>query len=164
MQIPALSGALYFRWTVMVTLIAVFYLVFLSYSDKISIDVEKASIQQTKNSINSTLTLLFAKYAVAGELFRLSQLDGSDPFKLLNEHGILPATYQGKIKGENLNDRAAGWYYDEVGGHAIYKSFYDSTLYRFKIALSYRDVNKSGLYEADTDEYLRLEFIQLPQQ
>jgi hypothetical protein len=63
-----------------------------------------------------------------------------------------------------LEDSGPGWYYDRANGLAIYKPFYDDNLYHFTIVLDYRDVDNSGKFEDDVDEYQRLSLRQLPQQ
>jgi hypothetical protein len=131
---------------------------FFDYTDRISIATEKASIQQTKNIINSSLAVVFATYAVKGELDRLNELDGGNPFVHLAEYNLLPANYQGEIRAENLNDLEPGWYYDKLSGKVIYKAYYDDQVYYFSQVLDYRDVNKSGRFEPDIDVYQMLNF------
>jgi len=139
-------------------------LAFLNYTNGISASLDKTSIQQTKNIINSTLVVVFASYTVEGELDRLNEVSGGNPFEYLEKYGQVPASYQGVIGVDELEISGSGWYYDSMNGQAIYKSFYDDQNYYFTIILGYRDVNDSGRFEPGIDEYRRLYLRQLPQQ
>jgi len=163
-QIGVPPGAFSFRLVLIVILVTIFMLVFLSYANGISIAIEKTSIQQTKNIINSTLGVVFATYTVKGQLERLNEVDGGNPFQYLEIYSQIPATYRGEVDGDDLKDSAPGWYYDGANGQALYKTIYDDKVYYFTIVLDYRDVDNSGRFEAEIDEYRRLSFKQLPQQ
>lgn len=141
-----------------IILVAILMAVFLSYTNRISIETEKASIQQTKNIINSSLAIVFATYAVKGELGRLNELNDGNPFIHLAEYNLLPATYQGEVRVENLDDLYPGWYYDKLSKKVIYKTYYDEEVYYFSQILNYEDVNKSGRYEPAIDVYQMLNF------
>ena len=132
--------------------------VFLNYTKRLSIDTEKASIQQTKNIINSMLVVVFANYAVKGQLNRLNELNGGNPFVHLDKYNLTPNNYRGEIRAENLDELAPGWYYDKMSKRVIYKSYYDERVYYFTQILDYRDVDGSGFFEANIDEYHRLIF------
>ena len=151
-------GAYLFRLILIVIIMGSLIFLFFRYTDKISIATEKASIQQTKNIINSSLAIVFATYAVKGELDRLNELDGGNPFDHLAEYNLTPANYQGEIRAGNLDDLAPGWYYDKLSGKVIYKSYYGERVYKFSQILDYHDVNKSGRYEPDIDVYQMLNF------
>jgi hypothetical protein len=163
-QIGTPPGALKFRLVAMVILVIVFMLVFLNYANRISITTEKASIQQTKNIINSTLYVVFATYTVKGELGLLNEVNGGNPFEYLKIYGQVPITYRGEIGDDNLEDNVPGWYYDRMNGQALYKALYDDQVYYFTIVLEYRDVDGSGHFEQGADKYHGLSFQQLPQQ
>ena len=163
-QISVPPGALKFRLVMTVILVIILILVFFNYTSRISVTLEKTSIRQTKNIINSTLMVVFASYAVKGELDRLNELNGANPFKHLENYSLLPATYRGDIGVDKLAVSVPGWYYDRANGLAIYKPLYDDKDYYFSIELDYRDVDGSGRFEPEIDEYQRLRFKQLPQQ
>ncbi len=163
-QISVPPGALKFRLVLIVILVTIFMLVFFNYTNQISVTLEKTSIRQTKNIINSTLMVVFASYAVTGELERLNELNGSNPFEYLEKYSLLPATYRGDIGVDKSKNSTPGWYYDRVNGLAIYKPLYDDKDYYFRIELDYRDVDGSGRFEPEFDEYRRLSFRQLPRQ
>ena len=147
-----------------VILVIIFILVFFIYTNRIYVTIEKTSIQQTKNIINSTLMVVFAGYAVKDELESLNELIGSNPFRYLETYSQLPATYRGDIGVDKSKNSKPGWYYDRANGLAIYKPLYDDKDYYFRIELDYRDVDGSGRFEPAIDEYRRLSFRRLPQQ
>ena len=163
-QIGIPPGAFKFRLIIIIILVVIFMLVFLNYTNRIAIATEKTSIQQTKNIINSTLAVVFAKFAVKGELERLNELNGGNPFEYLEKYSLLPPTYRGEIGVDNPKDSVPGWYYDQPNGLSLYKTFHDDNVYYFRIELDYRDLDGSGRFEAEIDEYRRLNFRQLPQQ
>ena len=145
-----------------IILVTLFMVAFFYYADKISIATEKASIQQTKNVINSTLAVVFAIYAVNGELDRLNELNGGNPFVYMDEYSMVPASYRGNVAGRNLDQLESGWYYDKSNRGVIYKAIYDEQIYYFSMDLDYKDVNGSGRFESAIDEFQRLVFKQLP--
>ncbi|MEE8366264.1 MAG: hypothetical protein V3R76_10785 [Gammaproteobacteria bacterium] len=160
--ISSYPGAYTFRLIMIVIIMSTLIVLFFNYTDRISIATEKASIQQTKNIINSSLAVVFATYAVKGELERLNELDGGNPFVHMAEYNMVPANYQGVIRARNLDDLAPGWYYDESSEKVIYKTYYDDQVYYFSQVLDYRDVNESGRYEPDIDVYRMLNFRLFP--
>ena len=164
-QISVPPGALKFRLVMTITLVIIFILVFFNYTNRISVAIEKTSIRQTKNIINSTLMVVFASYAVKGELERLNELSGGNPFEHLEKYNLLPATYRGDMGvDKSTDDSKPGWYYDGANGLAIYKPLYDDKDYYFRIELDYRDVDGSGRFEPAVDQFGRLSFRQLPRQ
>ncbi len=163
-QISVPPGALKFRLVMTIILVIILILVFFNYTSRISVAIEETSIQQTKNIINSTLTVVFASYAVKGELERLNELNGGNPFEYLEYYSLLPPTYRGDVGVDQSGGSTPGWYFDGVNGLAIYKPLYDDKDYYFRIELDYRDVDGSGRFEPEFDEYRRLSFRQLPRQ
>jgi len=163
-QIGTPPGALKFRLVAIVILVIVFMLAFLNYTNGISIALEKTSIQQTKNIINSTLLVVFSSYTVKGELERLNEVDGGNPFEYLEKYSQVPATYRGEFDVDSLKDIVPGWYFDRMNGQTLYKALYDDQVYYFTIVLDYRDLDGSGRFEPGVDEYRRLNFKQLRQQ
>jgi hypothetical protein len=147
----------------MAILVASFVGTFFYYTDRLSKATEMMSIQQTRNIINSSLAVVFATYAVKGELDLLNDLNGGNPFTYMAEYNLVPESYKGVFKVEELGDLESGWYYDSVNGKVIYKTYYDEGLYFFSVVLDYRDVDGSGRYEPGADEYQRLYFQQIPQ-
>lgn len=160
--ISSYPGAYTFRLIMMVIIMSILILLFFNYTDRISIATEKASIQQTKNIINSLLAVVFATYAVKGELERLNELDGGNPFEHLAEYNMVPGNYQGEIGAGSVDDLEPGWYYDRLSGKVIYKAYYDDQVYYFSQVLDYKDVNGSGRYEPEFDVYRMLNFRLFP--
>ena len=163
-QISVPPGAFKFRLAIIVVLVLILMLVFMNYTNRIAIVTEKTSIQQTKNIINSTLLVVFANYTINGKLDRLNEVSGSNPFDYLSQYNLVPATYQGETDADRLEDSVPGWYYDRVKELAIYKPYHSDKISYFTIVLEYRDINESGRFEAEFDQYRRLMFKQLPQQ
>jgi hypothetical protein len=157
-------GALKFRLVAIIILVIIFMMAFLNYTNGISASLEKTSVQQTKNIINSTLAVVFAIYTVEGELEGLNEVNGGNPFEYLEKYGVVPTTYQGEIAVDNPKASGPGWYYDGAKGIALYKSLYDDEFYFFAIELDYKDVDGSGRFEPEIDEYQRLSLKQLPRQ
>ena len=155
-------GAYSVRLIIMVILMASLIYTFFVYTDRLSKATEMASVQQTKNIINSSLAVVFATYAIGGELDRLNDLNGANPFIYMAEYNLVPGNYHGLFKGEKLADLEPGWYYDSAHGEVIYKTYYDGRLFAFSLVLEYRDINGSGRYESGADEYQRLYFQQIP--
>jgi len=163
-QISTPPGALKFRLIAIVILILIFMLAFLNYTNGISASFEKTSVQQTKNIINSTLAVVFATYTVKGELDRLNEVNGGNPFEYLERYSQIPITYRGEIGDVSLEDSVPGWYYDRTKRLALYKPLRDDKIYYFAIELEYKDVDGSGRCDPGIDEYQRLSFRQQPQQ
>jgi hypothetical protein len=163
-QISTPPGALKFRLIAIVILVIVFMLAFLNYTNGISASLEKTSIRQTKNIINSTLVVVFANYTVKGELERLNEVNGGNPFEYLERYSQVPVTYRGEIDVDDLEQGRPGWYYDRQNGLALYKTFYDDKIYYFTIVLDYHDLDGSGRFESEIDDFQRLHLRQLPQQ
>ena len=147
----------------MTILVTSFIAFFLAYTDKLAITTEKVSIQQTKNIINSSLAVVFASFAVKGELDRLNELSGGNPFTYMAEYNLVPNNYKGIVHDHKLTDLESGWYYDSLNKKVIYKSSIDEQIYFFSVVLSYRDVDGSGRYDPGADEYQRLYFQEIPQ-
>ena len=153
-------GAYTFRFLIIFIIVGIFVILFLNYTDKLAVETEKVSIQQTINIINSSLAVVFATYAVKGELDRLNDLDGGNPFEYMAEYNLYPSRsiYQGEISGRNRDDLEPGWYYDRLTGKVIYKAYYDELVLSFELILDYQDLNGSGRYEPDIDVYKMLNF------
>lgn len=155
-------GAYSFRLIIIVILVTSFIVLFFDYTKKLAITTEKVSIQQTKNIINSSLAVVFASYAVKGELDRLNELNGGNPFVLMAEYDLVPKNFLGEVELGDIDDLEPGWYFDILSRKVFYKAIYDDQVYYFYLVFEYRDVNGSGRFESVIDEYQRLYFRQLP--
>ena len=152
-------GAILFRLSLMIILIAIMIVVFFSYVDQTQKKVEHVSILQTKKIIDSSLAVVFATYAVNNRLNELDNLDGGNPFVFLQEFEILPPAYVGEVDSDLETDQAPGWYYLSHRQIVAYKSrFIESDSY-FKVMLAYDDHNQSGHFESDADKFRSLKFV-----
>ncbi len=157
-------GAILFRLSVMIIIIAILMVAFFRYTDGTQKALERQSIIQTKRIIDSSLTVVFASYAVKGRLNELSQIEGSNPFVFLKDYSLLPATYRGEIAQEDLAELKPGWYYSRVSRAVVYiPRFLDGAEW-YSLVLNYDDVNQSGSYEAGQDLFRNLQFIKKPRQ
>lgn len=153
-----------FRFLLIVIIVVALIVLFFDYTDKLAIATEKISIQQTKNIINSSLAVVFASYAMNGELDRLNELNGGNPFVYMADYNLVPGSYVGEVELGDIGDFKSGWYFDILSRKVIYKAFYSDKIYYFALVLKFRDLNGSGRFESAWDEYQRLYFEQLPQQ
>ena len=149
-------GSNNFRLLMIVVIAGALWLFFFNYTNQISIETEKVSVQQTKNIINSTMAVVFATYAVNNQLDRLNELNGGNPFIYLAEYNLLPGTYRGEIVGGDSSDIEPGWYYDKSQRKIFYKPYYDGKVEYYSLVLEFRDRNNSGQYESKIDEFGRL--------
>ncbi len=163
-MVPTLAsvpGALLFRTLVSLLLILILVAVFFSYVDDTQREFERNSIAQTKRIIDGALAVAFASYAVEGRLDELGELDGGNPFVLLQRYQMLPVAYQGEIVQDLDADLAAGWYYLEHRRIVAYKSHHlDSDSY-FSVRLNFNDGDGNGRFDPATDEFLNLQFQSL---
>lgn len=156
-------GAILFRLGVMVIIILILIIVFLDYFDDTRLEVERASILQTKKIIDSSLAVVFATHAVNGRLDDLNELDGANPFEFLAEYRLVPPGYQGVIEQELSADLEPGWYYLRHRNRVAYKArFLDRDSY-FRIVLTYDDLDQSGRFEARSDKFRSLQFVRVAQ-
>ena len=152
-------GAILFRFSLMVILILILIVLFLSYVEDTQVEVERASILQTKKIIDSSLAVVFATYAVNGRLQELADLEGANPFEALTEYQLVPPAYHGAIDRDLGADLEPGWYYLKHRRRVAYKArFLDRDSY-FRIAFAYDDVNQSGRFEARADRFRSLQFV-----
>lgn len=149
-------GAILFRLIMMVFLILILIYVFLVRVEKAEEAVEIRSIEQTKRIIDSALVVAFATHATSGKLDEINQLDGGNPFELLKEYLLLPASYQGEIGLTDPDNLPSGWHYDLNSGNVIFVPFYLPEIQVFRVNLDYVDSNKNGSFEAAVDEFMRL--------
>ena len=152
-------GAILFRFTLMVILIAILVVVFMSYLEDTERELERASIAQTKKIIDSSLAVVFSSYAVKRRLDELNDLDGANPFVFLQEFGIRPPGYQGVLGADASADHVPGWYYLEHRRLVFYKSYFIGSDAYFEVRLDYRDSNQSGRFEAAADRFENLYFV-----
>jgi hypothetical protein len=157
-------GAILFRMSIMVILIAILVVVFFSYINKAQEVTERAAISRTKGIIDSSIAVVFATYAAQAKLDKINSLDGANPFEFLREYMLLPSTYMGEID-HGLNDQMApGWYYLIHRRRVVYKSHYLGSSFEFELVLNYDDVNQSGRFEPEFDVFDGLYFMKIENQ
>jgi len=156
-------GAILFRMSVMVILIAIIIVVFLNYIDRVRENAERAAIIRTKGLIESTLAVVFATYAVEARLDELNELDGANPFDFLREYLALPGTYVGEVESGLGDQHGPGWYYLKRHRQVAYRARYLGDDFRFELKLSYVDANESGRFEPEIDRYQNINFIPVDQ-
>lgn len=154
-------GAILFRLSITVTLIAILVVVFLSYVAKVEENLERAAILRTKGLINSSLVVVFASYAAQARLDELNDLDGANPFEYLREYQILPPSYMGEIDHGLNDDLAPGWYFQKHLRQVAYKPRYLDGRFRFALVLDYDDTNQSGRFEYGPDTFRGLHFTEI---
>ena len=154
-------GAILFRLSVMVILIAVVIFVFFSYVAKVRENAERAAIIRTKGLIDSSLAVVFSTYAAQARLDELNDLNGANPFEFLRQYQLLPQTYVGEID-TGPDDRAkSGWYYQRRLHQVIYKPRYLEQNFRYELLLEYDDLDQSGRFEPGPDHFKGLYFVEL---
>jgi hypothetical protein len=146
-------GAILFRLIMMVFLILILIYVFLGYVEKAEKALEIQSIEQTRRIIDSALVVAFATHATNGKLDELDRLDGGNPFELLKEYLLLPASYHGETGLIDPGKLPGGWYYDSNSGDILFVPFYLPEIQVFRVTLSYVDSNNNGSFEAASDEF-----------
>jgi hypothetical protein len=154
-------GAILFRFSIMIVLIAIMVMVFFSYVDEVEYEIERKSILQTKKIIDSALAVVFATYAVNHRLNQLNDLDGGNPFVFLEEYQMLPPAYVGETDHDPGEDQEAGWYYLSHRRILVYKSLFSDANHYFKVVLNYQDINQSGSFESASDQFQGLRFVKI---
>lgn len=152
-------GAILFRLSLMIILIAILMVVFFRYADSTQKELERQSIMQTKRIIDSSLAVVFASYAAKGRLNELNELDGGNPFTFLQEFKLVPPGYKGELNFNLRHDIDPGWYYLSHRGLVAYKSHFIGSDSYFAIELDYRDLNQSGHFERGIDRFKNLYFV-----
>ncbi len=155
-------GAILFRLGVMVIIIAILMVAFFRYTDEAQIALERQSVLQVKRIIDSSLAVAFANLAVEGRLGELNQLDGGNPFILLERYQMLPVSYRGEAENRPVATLEPGWYYHRASGNVVYRPRFGNETEYFRVRLQYDDLNQSGFFEADQDSFRHLQFIKKP--
>lgn len=157
-------GAILFRLSVMIIIIAILVVIFFRYTDSTRKELERQSIMQTKRIIDSSLAVVFASYAVKGRLNELNQIEGANPFVFLREYSLLPVAYRGEAGQSELTHLEPGWYYRKVDGDVVYIPRFLDDVESYAVVLNYDDVNQTRRFEADQDLFRNLQFIKKPRQ
>ncbi len=161
--IGAPPGAILFRLSLMIIIVAILVIIFFRYVDDTQVELERQSILQTKRIIDSSLAVAFAGYAVKGRLDDLNQLDGGNPFLILEQFELLPPAYHGEFEGDFAADQEPGWYYLKQRRQVVYKSRFAGGDHYYSLRLDYEDINRSGSFESGHDRFNRLQFVRIDQ-
>lgn len=154
-------GAILFRLGLMVIVIAILVLAFFAYLEESEKVLEHNSVLQTKRVIESSLAVVFANHAVSGRLNELDEIDGANPFEMLQRLEIPTPGYRGVIERELGDDLAPGWYYQAHRGQVAYKPQFDGPNRYFRVVLDYEDKNRSGRFDYGVDRFRNLRFVAL---
>jgi hypothetical protein len=154
-------GANLFRLSIMCILIAIMMMVFFSYVEDAEKEFERISILQTKKIIDSSLTIVFASYAINSRLHELNDLNGANPFVFLKQYEMLPPAYVGELDHDLSADQAPGWYYLSHRRMVVYKPLFNEFDSYFSILLNYQDNNQSGSFEPAGDRFQSLRFVKI---
>jgi hypothetical protein len=152
-------GAILFRLSIMVILIAILMQTFLSYVRDAERAIEISSIQQTRRVIDSSLVVVFSSYAVTGRMDRLHELDEANPFIFLEDFEIQFENYRGELEHDLRPDLEAGWYYLTRRKLVGYKAYYLESDSYFQVQLLYEDRNQSGSFDYGIDRFNRFSFV-----
>ncbi len=154
-------GAILFRLSIMVILIAILMVIFFDYFEDSQRAIERQSMTQTRKIIDSGLAVMFASYAVNHRLPELERLDGGNPFEFLQEFDLLPPGYRGEIEVDLGAAPDPGWYYLKHRKLVGYKTFYlDSDVY-YAVLLDYDDGDGNGHFDPDRDRLKSLRFVEV---
>lgn len=111
-KISTIPGAPLFRSVLSIVIILVCILYFLSYTEKLSENVEDIARQRVVIQINNALSMMLYDYTIKGKQFELSRYDGGNPFDVLALYGVVPEIYRGVLT-DLPNNPQPGWYYLE---------------------------------------------------
>lgn len=151
-------GAILFRFSIMVILIAIMISIFLSYVARAERGIERASVEQTRKIINSALAVTFSSHAINLRLDDLNQLDGGNPFPILQQYQMLPSSYRGAIQQDLSATLEPGWYYLALRRLVAYKPIYGDSIRYYRVVLDYDDNDHSGKFESRQDRFNRIGF------
>ena len=154
-------GAILFRFSVMMIIILIMIVVFFRYIDESRKGFEAASILRTKQVIDSSLTVVFAKAAIKRQLNELAQVDGGNPFEYMQRYEIAHPAYLGELNRDLLVDDTPGWYYLSHRGKVVYKVRYLERDHYYQVVLNFDDLNQTGRYESNGDLFRGLRFVKI---
>lgn len=154
-------GAVLFRLSIMIILIAIMMVIFFSYVEDTERELERTSVLQTRKIIDSSLRVVFATYAARNRLHELNDLDGGNPFVFLKEYQMLPPAYVGESDHDLSADEIPGWYYLRHRKLVAYRPKFNELDSYFTIVLNYQDNDKSGTFEPATDKFESLQFVEV---
>jgi len=126
-----------FRMTIF-AIVILFFSIFLSYMQQWQIQVEKAAVQKTVGDINRVLALKLYKLVLESQQDELIDLDGGNPFEILEEQGLLPKNYYGSVLADEKMEEQ-GWYFHLAKKQVIYKGKEHSMMYEQRFLFEDKD-------------------------
>lgn len=121
-------------------------------------EAERVGVVTLESQIKSTLMTAAAKRIAGGRAASISELDGSNPMRLMLE---APENYVGELKGIDRNSvPRRKWYFDLQTRRLVYRigrrfgwsddEFMDDP--EFEVRVAFDDRNGNGRFEPGTDE------------
>ncbi len=171
--IGAPPGAATFRLGLMIIIVAILVVIFFRYVDQAQVAFERQSVLQTKRIVDSSLAVVFARYAVKRRLDDIGELDGANPFEFLAQYSnekssdwgiqqqLLPTAYRGSVEQDPGADANPGWYYLKHRRQVAYLPTYLDRRQYVAIVLRYEDGNGSGRFEPEADTFRSLQVVEL---
>ena len=153
-----------FRLMLVVILILLLFFEFLVRIEDGEKNLERVSIQQTRQIIDSAAAVLVAGLVSSGNLQNLNRLDRANPFALMQRININASNYLGEFETRNeLPEEEFGWFYIRAERKVLYRAKFEENSSSYSLNLDYDDRNQSGIFEQEVDAFYRLSFEQLPQ-
>lgn len=149
-------GGLLFRAVVTALLILILVVQFFRYVEDVERETEIASVEQTVRIVNSSLLVYFSKLAINQRLNDIGELEGRNPFPLLEPYGLLPAEYDGEVETISDAELESGWFYVKDVGEVIYRYRYQDKLDRYRLSLKFDDRDENSLFEHEVDRVYAL--------
>lgn len=121
-------------------------------------EAERVGVVTLESQIKSTLMTAAAKRIAGGRAASISELDGSNPMRLMLE---APENYVGELRGDELSSvPRRNWYFDLQTRRLVYRvgrrfgwsddQFMDNP--EFEVRVAFDDRNGNGRFEPGTDE------------
>ncbi len=160
-SISSVPGALLFRSVSVVILVLILVLVFLPYSKELS--DKTAQIERVKVIQELDMALSFRLYqaTIEGRLDELKTFHLQNPFRALDgENYKAPQTYNGEVTLPVIFKKS-GWYFDNIARNIFYWGNNAVISDRYQLQFIYKDLNKSGQYEAAVDVIEKLGMVKI---
>ena len=137
-------------------LISLLIVIFFGRIMKISATIERESMQQTVNHINSAVNIEALTLLIRDDQQALAEWDGANPMRLLNP---APLQYRGSFDNPNPLEVSPGsWFFDESDGLLIYRINHIEKFgggraiperVRFRLSTTYEDNNNNAQRDAN---------------